>query len=268
MPENSEAAVTVDVAEPLATLTLREADRRNPLSLATMRRATALLRELGEDPRVRVIVIAADGPAFSAGHDLREVHGAGPDEQREIFGACAQLMAAVHEVAQPVIAQVQGMALAAGCQLVATCDLAVAADDARFSTPGVKIGLFCSTPMVPLSRAIGRKRAMYMLLTGDLIDAATAVDWGLINQAVPAGELADTVRALALRIAAASGETLAIGKRAFYEQIDAAEAQAYALMTQTMAANAVTRDAQEGIGAFLEKRTPVWTHGRGADTAD
>ncbi|MFZ2510630.1 MAG: enoyl-CoA hydratase [Gordonia sp. (in: high G+C Gram-positive bacteria)] len=251
-------AVTAEIAEPIGTITLRAARRRNPLSRSVMREATRLLRDLSSDARVRVIVLAAEGPAFSAGHDLAEVHGATLDDERSIFAACAELMATVHDVAQPVIAQVQGMALAAGCQLVATCDLAIAADDARFSTPGVKIGLFCSTPMVPLTRAIGRKRAMQMLLTGEMVDAATAVEWGLINAAVPAAELTEEVHQLATRIAASSADTLAIGKRAFYAQIDATEPEAYRLMTETMAANAVTCDAREGIGAFLEKRQPVW----------
>ncbi|WP_448221629.1 enoyl-CoA hydratase [Gordonia iterans] len=259
MTETTTAAVTAQIAEPIGTLTLRAPERRNPLSLATMREATRLLRELSDDPRVRVIVIAAEGPAFSAGHDLAELAGRTLEDERIVFEACRDLMAAVHDVPRPVIAKVQGMALAAGCQLVATCDLAVAADDARFGTPGVKIGLFCSTPMVPLTRAIGRKRAMQMLLTGDLIDARTALDWGLLNAVVPGDELGQTVYDLAVRIAESSGETLAIGKRAFYEQIDATEPEAYRMMTETMTANAVTCDAQEGINAFLEKRRPVWS---------
>ena len=250
--------VTTEVVDGIATLTLRAPHRRNPLSKDTMRTATRLLRELDADPQVRVIVIAAEGPAFSAGHDLAEVAGAELDDQREIFGACSDLMLTLHEVRQPVIAKVAGMALAAGCQLVATCDLAIAADTARFSTPGVKIGLFCSTPMVPLTRAVGRKRAMHMLLTGEMIDAATAADWGLINQAVPADELDRAVAQLAASIAASSSATLAIGKRAFYDQIDVSEPAAYELMSETMAANAVIPDAREGISAFLEKRPPVW----------
>lgn len=258
-PQSQEpSAVTAEVSGHLGILTLDEARRRNPLSLATMREATRLLRELGGDRRVRVIVVAAHGPAFSAGHDLAEVVGASLDEERVIFQACADLMAAVHDVPQPVIAQVQGMALAAGCQLVATCDLALAAADAVFGTPGVKIGLFCSTPMIPLSRAVGRKRAMHMLLTGDMIDAATAVDWGLVNAAVPPDRLAQEVRDLAAKLAASSADTLAIGKRAFYDQIDVSEPEAYRRMTEVMAANAVTCDAREGISAFLEKRPPVW----------
>ncbi|KXP12868.1 enoyl-CoA hydratase [Tsukamurella pulmonis] len=252
------APIRTHVADGLGVLTLGAAARRNPLSLATMREATAALERFDADPAVRVIVIRAEGPAFSAGHDLSEMVGRTLDEEREIFAACTDLMAAVHRARQPVIAQVQGMALAAGCQLVATCDLAVAAADARFSTPGVKIGLFCSTPMIPLTRAIGRKRAMQMLLTGEMINAETAVEWGLINAAVPADLLETTVTDLAQRIATSSGETLAIGKRAFYDQIDRTEPDAYAAMAEVMAANAVIPDAQEGMTAFLEKRSPVW----------
>ncbi|MGB3302784.1 MAG: enoyl-CoA hydratase [Gordonia sp. (in: high G+C Gram-positive bacteria)] len=251
-------ALSAAVVDGVGVLTLDDSARRNPLSLSTMRAATRELLAFGADSDVRVIVIKAHGPAFSAGHDLSEIVDRTVDDEREIFAACTELMATVHAVRQPVIAQVQGMALAAGCQLVATCDLAIAADDARFSTPGVRIGLFCSTPMVALSRAIGRKRAMSMLLTGDMIDAATAVDWGLINSAVPAEALDDTVAELAGRIGQFSGDTLAVGKRAFYDQIDRTEPDAYAAMTEVMATNAVTCDAQEGISAFLEKRTPRW----------
>lgn len=252
------APIRTHVADGLGVLTLGAARRRNPLSLATMRAATAALESFDADPAVRVIVIRAEGLAFSAGHDLSEMVGRTLDEEREIFAACTDLMAAVHRARQPVIAQVQGMALAAGCQLVATCDLAIAAADARFSTPGVKIGLFCSTPMIPLSRAVGRKRAMQMLLTGEMINAETAVDWGLINAAVPADQLDATVTDLAQRIAASSRATLAIGKRAFYDQIDRTEPDAYAAMSEVMATNAMIPDAQEGMSAFLDKRAPVW----------
>lgn len=252
------ATVSASIENSIGALTLDDADRRNPLSLATMRAATEALRSFSKDSGVRVIVIKAHGPAFSAGHDLSEMVERTLDDEREIFAACTELMTAVHEVRQPVIAQVQGMALAAGCQLVATCDLAVAADTARFSTPGVRIGLFCSTPMVALSRAVGRKRAMHMLLTGDMIDAPTAVDWGLINSAVPADRLDASVADLAGRIGQFSGDTLAIGKRAFYDQIDRTEPGAYAAMTEVMAENAMTCDAQEGMSAFLAKRDPVW----------
>ena len=175
-----------------------------------------------------------------------------------MFDTCVELMEAVQSIPQPVIAEVQGHAIAAGCQLVATCDLAVAVDSARFGTPGVKIGLFCSTPMVAVSRSVGRKRALQMLLTGETIDAATAVDWGLINEAVPADRLRARVDELAEQIADASPLTLEIGKQAFYRQIDVPQADAYRDMAETMATNAVTCDAQEGITAFLEKRTPEW----------
>lgn len=257
-PATTPATVTTEVIDAIGVVELDDAKRRNPLSLDTMRAATVALRTLGDDSAVRVIVIKARGPAFSAGHDLSEMVDRSLDDEREIFAACTELMTTVHEVPQPVIAQVQGMALAAGCQLVATCDLAVAADTARFSTPGVRIGLFCSTPMIPLSRAIGRKRAMQMLLTGDMIDAATAVDWGLINSAVPGDELDDTVAELAGRIGEFSADTLAIGKRAFYDQVDRTEPDAYVAMSEVMATNAMTADAQEGMSAFLAKRDPVW----------
>lgn len=252
------APIRTHVADGLGVLTLGAARRRNPLSLATMRAATAALAGFDADPAVRVIVIRAEGPAFSAGHDLSEMVGRSLDEEREIFAACTDLMAAVHRARQPVIAQVQGMALAAGCQLVATCDLAIAASDARFSTPGVKIGLFCSTPMIPLTRAVGRKRAMQMLLTGEMVNAETAVEWGLVNAAVPADQLEPNVTGLAQRIAESSAATLAIGKRAFYDQIDRTEPDAYAAMAEVMATNAMIPDAQEGMSAFLDKRAPVW----------
>jgi enoyl-CoA hydratase/carnithine racemase len=182
------------------------------------------------------------------------------DEEREVFAVCTDLMSALHQVPQPVIAAVQGVAVAAGCQLVAACDLAVAADTAVFGTPGVKIGLFCSTPMVAVTRAIGRKRAMQLLLTGETIDAATAVDWGLVNQVVAPAELDAIVRALAAKVTDASAVTLRIGKEAFYRQIELPEDDAYEQMRETMATNAMTCDAQEGMSAFLAKRAPNWHH--------
>jgi enoyl-CoA hydratase/carnithine racemase len=178
---------------------------------------------------------------------------------QHVFDVCTRMMEALHRVPQPVIARVHGIATAAGCQLVAACDLAVAADDARFATPGVKIGLFCSTPMVPLSRAIGRKRALEMLLTGAPIDAATALDWGLLNRVVPADALDATVSELVAAIARSSSLTVGIGKRAFYDQIDLDESRAYDLTKTVMATNMLAADAQEGICAFLEKREPTWT---------
>ncbi|WP_238420127.1 enoyl-CoA hydratase [Gordonia sp. 'Campus'] len=252
-------AVAVEVDGPVGVITLGAERRRNPLSTSTMRAITAGLRGFDDDARVRVIVIRALGPAFSAGHDLGELVDRTLDDERAVFATCTELMRTVHEVRQPVIAEVAGMAFAAGCQLVATCDLAVAGRSARFSTPGVRIGLFCSTPMVALSRAVGRKRAMHMLLTGEVVDAETALEWGLLSGVADDADLAGTVRELALRIAGSSARTVSIGKQAFYRQIELDEAAAYDEMGETMATNAMTCDAQEGISAFLEKREPVWT---------
>ncbi|MBM7278527.1 enoyl-CoA hydratase [Gordonia rubripertincta] len=252
-------AVSIEVDAPLGVITLRAARRRNPLSTNTMKAVTAGLRRFDEDSGVRVVVIRAEGPAFSAGHDLGELVDRTLDDERAVFDTCAELMRTVHEVRQPVIAEVAGMAFAAGCQLVATCDLAVAGRSATFSTPGVRIGLFCSTPMVALTRAVGRKRAMHMLLTGEAIDAETAADWGLLSGVVDDAELGTTVRELALHIAGSSARTVSIGKQAFYKQIELDEASAYVEMSETMATNAMTCDAQEGMSAFLAKRAPVWT---------
>ena len=242
----------------VATITLNASERRNPLSFETMKALTTILGDVSQDPEVLAIVLTGSGPAFSAGHDLRELVGKSLEEERMVFAACTELMQKIQEIAQPVIAAVNGPALAAGCQLVATCDLAVAAESAVFGTPGVKIGLFCSTPMVAISRAIGRKRALQMLMTGTVIDAHTAADWGLINEVVRTEEVAPRAAELAAQVANASSLTLKIGKQAFYEQIDLTQAEAYAAMGEVMATNAVTCDAQEGITAFLEKRTPVW----------
>ena len=232
--------------------------RRNPLGLAVLRDLIAAVTGFGADPAVRVIVVSGTPPAFSAGHDLAEMVDRPDDFYEELFEVCCELMAAIRNVPQPVVAAVDGIATAAGCQVVAACDLVVATDRSRFATPGVRIGLFCSVPMVPLSRAIGRKRALEMLLTGDPIDAATAAEWGLVNRVVPAGEFQEAVADLAGRIGRFSAGVLAIGKRAFYEQLDRAEPEAYEYTRQVMAANAAMDDAQEGIGAFLEKRPPVW----------
>lgn len=232
--------------------------RRNPLSLAVLRDLISAVTGFGADPAVRVIVVSGTPPAFSAGHDLAEMVDRPEDFYEELFDACCELMAAIRNVPQPVVAAVDGIATAAGCQVVAACDLVVATDRSRFATPGVRIGLFCSVPMVPLSRAVGRKRALEMLLTGDPVDAATAAEWGLVNRVVPAGELQQAVAELAGRIGRFSADVLAIGKRAFYEQLDRAEPDAYEYTRRVMAANAAMDDAQEGIGAFLEKRPPVW----------
>jgi enoyl-CoA hydratase/carnithine racemase len=244
---------------PEARITLNRPAQRNALSLELMREVTAALEELGADATVRVIALDGAGPAFCAGHDLGEMVGRDLAFYQHVFDVCTEMMEALHRVPQPVIARVHGIATAAGCQLVAACDLAVAADDARFATPGVKIGLFCSTPMVPLSRAIGRKRALEMLLTGTPIDAATALDFGLINRVVPAEALDATVAELVAAIARSSSLTVGIGKRAFYDQIDLDESRAYDLTKTVMSMNMLAADAQEGICAFLEKREPTWT---------
>lgn len=250
--------VLVEDAGPIARVTLNRPERRNPLSLQMMREATAAIRALGDDPDCRVVVLTGSGPALSAGHEISEMVERTLEQEREVFSVCVDLMESIQAIRQPVIAEVQGHAVAAGCQLVATCDLAVAVDTARFGTPGVKIGLFCSTPMVEVSRNIGRKRAMQMLLTGETIDATTAVEWGLINESVPADRLRARVDELATQIADASPLALEIGKQAFYRQIDLPQDEAYREMAETMATNAVTCDAQEGMSAFLEKRTPQW----------
>jgi enoyl-CoA hydratase/carnithine racemase len=244
---------------PEARITLNRPAQRNALSLALMGEVIAALDELGADPGVRAIVIDGAGPAFCAGHDLGEMTGRDVGYYQHVFDVCTQMMEALHRVPQPVIARVHGIATAAGCQLVAACDLAVASDDARFATPGVKIGLFCSTPMVPLSRAVGRKRALEMLLTGAPIDAATALDWGLLNRVVPADALDATVSELVAAIARSSSLTVGIGKRAFHDQIDLDESRAYDLTKTVMTMNMLAADAQEGICAFLEKREPTWT---------
>ena len=245
----------VEEADPLTRITLNRPERRNALSLELM---LELQRAL-EGAAGRVVVVTGAGSAFSAGHDLRELVACRDDEAAELFATCSSLMATVQSIPQPVIAQVHGVATAAGCQLVASCDLAIADTEARFATPGVRIGLFCSTPMVPLSRSIGRKRALQMLLTGDLIDAATALDWGLVNEVVAPDELEARVHALAMRIAEASPMVLALGKRAFYEQVGLSQDDAYDLASRAMTRNAATDDAREGISAFLEKRPPTWT---------
>ena len=248
---------------PVARITLNNPKRRNALSLELMEALVEALHKLGERTDVAVIVMAAEGPAFSAGHDLSEMVDRDAQFYDDLFEVCTELMEAVHAVPQPVIAEVAGVATAAGCQLVAACDLAVASSESTFATPGVRIGLFCSTPMVPISRAVGRKRAMEMLLTGDPIDASTAADWGLVNRVVPPEELRAAVDELAGRITRYSDHTIAVGKQAFYCQLDCGEPEAYELTKQVMAANAASTDAQEGIDAFLAKRSPSWSGRQG-----
>jgi enoyl-CoA hydratase/carnithine racemase len=244
----------------VANLTLNRPAARNALSLGLMSELTDALGLIAADPSVKVVVIGGAGPAFCAGHDLREMR-ARPDRAayEEIFAACSRMMLAVVRLPKPVIARVHGIATAAGCQLAASCDLVVAAETARFATPGVNIGLFCSTPMVALSRAVGRKAAMEMLLTGDLIPAARAREIGLVNRVVPDDRLDAECAALAEQIAAKSPLTLAIGKEAFYRQAEMPLDEAYAYAAEVMTRNMLARDAAEGIDAFLGKRPPVWT---------
>lgn len=258
--KSNEALFLRDDDGGVATLTLNRGPQRNALSRDLMAGLLAALDGIHADESVKAVVIAAAGPAFCAGHDLKEIRAnAGERFYKELFELCSRLMLRIVTLRQPVIARVHGIATAAGCQLVASCDLAVADDAARFATPGVNIGLFCSTPMVALSRNVGRKRAMEMLLTGDMVPAAEAVAMGLINKAVPADELDAAVAEYAAKIASKSPLTLAIGKEAFYRQLDMGLADAYAYASGVMTRNMMTGDAAEGIDAFIEKRHPVWT---------
>jgi enoyl-CoA hydratase/carnithine racemase len=250
--------VAVEREGDVAVVSMNCPQRRNALSLAMMRELDEALRAIGADPGARCVILRGEGAAFSAGHDLRELIDRDTETYREIFDACVALMARIEAIPQPVIAEVATIATAAGCQLVAACDLAVASTEATFATPGVRIGLFCSTPMVALTRAIGRKRAMEMLLTGEPIDAQTALAWGLVNRVVPREQVHDEALALAAKIASASRAIVTIGKATFYAQIDLDESQAYAYTKEIMAMNAGYPDAQEGMGAFLGKRDPQW----------
>lgn len=243
----------------VAVVTLNRPERRNALSLELMQELIRSFDEIAADRDLRAVILAAAGKVFCSGHDLSEMTGRNINEYRNIFDVCTRLMERIQSIPQPVIAEVQGIATAAGCQLVATCDLAVASDRASFATPGVKIGLFCTTPMVALSRAIGRKRAFEMLGTGEMIDARTAADWGLVNRVVPAAELAAETRKLAGRIVAASSLVISLGKQAYYTQIDLDQPKAYAYAKEVMSMNALAEDAQEGVSAFLEKRAPCWS---------
>ena len=245
-------------------LTLNDESRRNALSHAMLAEISSALTDVEADDKVRVIVIAANGPAFCAGHDLKEITAArsaedgGRSEYEGLFSACASLMQSIVASSKPVIAEVAGVATAAGCQLVASCDLAVAADTARFATPGVNIGLFCSTPMVALSRNVSHKHAMEMLLTGDMIGATSAQKIGLVNRVLPSDDLTAGTMALAERIAQKSSMTLAMGKRAFYAQSSMPLADAYGYTSAVMVENILKYDAEEGIRAFVEKRHAKW----------
>lgn len=248
-----------DIDGGIVRLTLNRPGNRNALSSAMMTAVQTELDALARDTTARVIIVAGSGPVFCAGHDLREVRGLNDRAARlALLAQCSRMMQSIVDHPKPVIAQVHGVATAAGCQLVASCDLAVATEDCRFATPGVNIGLFCSTPMVALSRNANPKQAMEMLLTGEMIDAATAIRFGLINRAVPRAYLADETEGLALQIAAKSSLVLKIGKQAFYRQRPMDLAAAYAYCSEVMADNLEALDAGEGIGAFLEKRKPAW----------
>ncbi|MDE0173100.1 MAG: enoyl-CoA hydratase [Defluviicoccus sp.] len=256
---DNDAPVLRSDADGIATLILNRPRSRNALSSGTMAALQAEIDSIAADPSVRVLIVGANGPAFCAGHDMRELRGNATREAYEaLFAESGKLMLSLIRLPKPVIARVQGTATAAGCQLVATCDLAVAARDAKFATPGVDIGLFCSTPMVAISRNVPRKRMMEMLLTGDPIDAETAAAYGLVNSVVAPEALEAETDRLARRIAEKSALTIAIGKEAFYKQMEAGFADAYRTASEAMTRNMLARDAEEGIDAFLEKREPRW----------
>ena len=260
MADDQETVLLRETRDGIATLTLNRPRQRNALSMALMGELNAALADIADDADAKVVVIRGNGPGFCAGHDLKEMRADDREEaHHRTLKECAKLMTAIVELPKPVIARVHGIATAAGCQLVATCDLAIAADDARFATPGVNIGLFCSTPMVALSRNVGRKQAMEMLLTGEMIDAATAEKLGLINRAVSPDELDDAVQVLATNICAKSPVAVEIGKVAFYKQLECGLTEAYEYTGALMVRNMMTDDAAEGIDAFIEKRRPVWT---------
>jgi enoyl-CoA hydratase/carnithine racemase len=249
----------VEDAPPAAIITLNRPDQLNALSTGLMEELITELERQAARPEVRAIVVKGAGRAFSAGHDLKEMLDKTLDEERELFAVCNRLMATVQSVPVPVIAAPHGIATAAGCQLVATCDLAIASDDCRFATSGVKYGLFCSTPGVAVARNVSRKHALEMLLTGRFLDAATAERWGLINRAVPREQLDSEVMALVNELAQLSRYALRIGKEGFYKQVESTQADAYTLMAEAISCNAVAPDGREGMAAFVEKRKPAWT---------
>ncbi len=258
MDVTNEPPVSVRVDGRVAHVTLTNPRRRNALGRRTLEDLLGAFSALGDQPGIAVIVLSATGPAFSSGHDIGEMLDRDEDWYRDLFGTCSSLLQLLRALPQPVIAAVDGLATAAGCQLVAGCDLAVATARSTFATPGVKIGLFCSTPLVPISRTIGQKRVLEMLLTGEPIDAATALAWGLVNRVVPDDALAEGIDALVAPILASSANVLALGKAAYYHQAGLSEPSAYEVMTEIMTANAMLEDAQEGMRAFVEKRPPVW----------
>jgi enoyl-CoA hydratase/carnithine racemase len=255
---NAAPTLLVETRGPVSYWTLNRPERRNALSRGLLAELEQAITQTARDGTARVVVLAAKGTVFCSGHDLTEMTGCNEEGYRDLFAFCARVMLGLRRLPQPVIARVQGTATAAGCQLVAACDLAVAAEEATFATPGVKIGLFCTTPMVPLVRAVPAKAALEMLLTGKPISARWALELGLVNRVVPAAELDAAVQELADAIVSASPHTVALGKRAFYEQLALDEATAYERAVAVMTDNALSPDAQEGMSAFLEKRRPVY----------
>jgi enoyl-CoA hydratase/carnithine racemase len=256
---DADSALLVEMSGPVARLTLNRPARRNALSVALLTELEQALTTAAADRAARVIVLAGNGPAFCAGHDLGEMVGGTEESYRELFALCSRVMLGLRRLPQPVIARVHGVATAAGCQLVAACDLAVAAKEATFATPGVKIGLFCTTPMVPLIRAVPAKPAFEMLMTGDAISADRAYELGLVNRVVPASALDQAVQEMVDALLARSPLALRVGKAAFYELQGRNEAAAYEHAIDVMTANALCADAQEGMAAFLHKRPPRWT---------
>jgi len=242
---------------PISTITLNRPEKRNALALEVMRELTAAIREVG-DSDARGMVLAANGPVFSAGHNFGDMKGASLDDARRLFTVCTEMMDALQDIPQPVCAKVHALATAAGCQLVASCDLAVASEDAGFAIPGGKGGLFCHTPLIAVARNVGRKRALELAFTGDPIDARTAAEWGLVNRVVPADQLDEATHDLITRATRGSAMSKALGKHAFYAQVDLPQDKAYAYAIEVMAAAALTPDSQEGIAAFLEKRPAVY----------
>jgi len=255
-------SVLLDKDPPIGWLTLNRPEIRNALSLEMIDSVRGTLDKVEKDRQISILIIRGEGPAFSAGHDIREMtrKHESLSELREIFTECNKMMLKLHELPQPVIAQVHGIATAAGCQLVAACDLAVAETGARFATPGVKIGLFCTTPMIPLVRVVGRRRAMDMLLSGRFVSAEEALQFGLVNKVVSPEKLAEETRNWALELAQASPFVLSLGKKAFYSQVDLDERSAYDYAKEVIAMNCMAEDAFEGMSAFIEKRKPVWTN--------
>ena len=243
----------------IATITLNRPEKRNALAADVMVELTAAFRAVG-DGEARGVILAANGPVFSAGHNFGDMAGATFGDARKLLQVCTEMMDTIQRIPQPVVARVHALATAAGCQLVATCDLAVASEDATFAIPGGKGGLFCHTPLVAVARNVGRKRALELALTGDAIDAATAADWGLVNKVVPAAELDAATLDLIVRATRGSAMSKGLGKHGYYAQIDLDQPKAYALAVELMAAACTTADGQEGIASFLEKRRPVWTN--------